>query len=308
MTKYLVELLSASVSPSARALYRRAFKLLQEYGEEHCPHIPIWPASEATVANFIAFLFSKNFAASTIISYVSAIASIHKFAAYPDPTQYFLVKKLLSGTQKIKGQQDTRLPVTEPILIGLINHHPKSSLTSYDQKMFKAIFTLAFSAFLRIGEILLRSKECNPDSVVQSSDISFFKSNKRVNACQILMRSWKGRYAGPPLKISLNGSKSVICPVQSLLEFFKVRGFHQGPLFCNKDLTPCSRNYFTLTLKNALKATGHNCNRIKGHSFRIGAATTAAMKGVSDAQIQRLGRWRSSAFNRYIRIPDIQNS
>ena len=118
--------------------------------------------------------------------------------------------------------------------------------------MFKAIFTLAFSAFLRIGEILLRSKECNLDSVVQSSDISFFKSNKRVNACQISMRSWKGRYAGPPLKISLNGSKFVICPVQSLLEFFKVRGFHQGPLCCNKDLTPCSRNYFTLTLKNAL--------------------------------------------------------
>ena len=124
MTKYLVELLSASVSPAARALYRRAFKLLQEYGEEHCPHIPIWPASEATVANFMAFLFSKNFAASTIISYVSAIASIHKFATYPDPTQSFLVKKLLSGTQKIKGQQDTRLPVTEPILIGLINHLP----------------------------------------------------------------------------------------------------------------------------------------------------------------------------------------
>ena len=33
-----------------------------------------------------------------------------------------------------------------------------------------------------------------------------------------------------------------------------------------------------------------------GHSFRSGAATTAAKQGISDATIKMLGRWKSSAY------------
>ncbi len=37
------------------------------------------------------------------------------------------------------------------------------------------------------------------------------------------------------------------------------------------------------------------------HSFRIGAATSAAQKGLTKHQIQTLGRWSSEAFQSYIR-------
>ena len=40
-----------------------------------------------------------------------------------------------------------------------------------------------------------------------------------------------------------------------------------------------------------------------GHSFRIGAATTAAEKGVEDSLIKTLGRWESNAYQTYIRVP-----
>ena len=38
---------------------------------------------------------------------------------------------------------------------------------------------------------------------------------------------------------------------------------------------------------------------------RIGTATTAAMAGISEEKIQQLGRWKSSAFKKYIWIPTL---
>ena len=51
-----------------------------------------------------------------------------------------------------------------------------------------------------------------------------------------------------------------------------------------------------------IKKAGFDDRRIKGHSFRIGAATTAASLGFTEDQIQRMGRWRSDAVKKYIRI------
>ena len=39
-----------------------------------------------------------------------------------------------------------------------------------------------------------------------------------------------------------------------------------------------------------------------GHSFQIGAATTAASAGIKDSTIQTLGRWQSSSYLLYIRL------
>ncbi|MGL5102545.1 MAG: hypothetical protein ACRC6N_08390, partial [Plesiomonas sp.] len=47
--------------------------------------------------------------------------------------------------------------------------------------------------------------------------------------------------------------------------------------------------------------SGIPADNFSSHSFRIGAATTAAQKGLSQHQIQTLGRWSSEAFKSYIR-------
>ena len=41
---------------------------------------------------------------------------------------------------------------------------------------------------------------------------------------------------------------------------------------------------------------------IRSHSFRLGAATYALMRGYSHDQIQVMGRWNSTAFKNYLRV------
>ena len=62
------------------------------------------------------------------------------------------------------------------------------------------------------------------------------------------------------------------------------------------------RAKFSQTLRQMIKKAGFGDSRIKGHSFRIGAATTAASLGFTVDQIQSMGRWRSDAVKKYIRI------
>lgn len=76
-----------------------------------------------------------------------------------------------------------------------------------------------------------------------------------------------------------------------------------GPLFIFKDGAPLSRPLLVTHLREVLAKAGIDTAHYSGHSFRIGAASTAAEAGFSDSFIQTLGRWKSSAFMAYLRTP-----
>jgi integrase len=59
-------------------------------------------------------------------------------------------------------------------------------------------------------------------------------------------------------------------------------------------------------VKEALDQSGINSAQYSGHSFRSGAATTAVRRGMGDAMIQMLGRWKSDAYRAYIKTPTSQ--
>ena len=62
---------------------------------------------------------------------------------------------------------------------------------------------------------------------------------------------------------------------------------------------PC----FVTQIRDILCTIGLPQHHFVGHSFRIGAATSATAVGIEDYAIQILGRWHSAAFLQYIRTP-----
>ena len=78
-----------------------------------------------------------------------------------------------------------------------------------------------------------------------------------------------------------------------------------GPLFCWPGGAPIKRSIFVQQLNRALGYFNLDPTLYKAHSFRIRAATRDAAKGLSDAQIHQLGRWKSNAFLSYIRTPSL---
>jgi len=64
-----------------------------------------------------------------------------------------------------------------------------------------------------------------------------------------------------------------------------------------------TRDYFVMAVRAALSEARFAAKNYAGHSFRIRAATTAAQQELQDSLIKTLGRWQSSAYTRYIRIP-----
>ena len=94
-----------------------------------------------------------------------------------------------------------------------------------------------------------------------------------------------------------------LCPVAALAAYLAIRGQSQGPFFQLANSLPLTKEKFTSRVRNALGAIGLNPASYAGHSFHIGAATTAAEKGIEDSAIKALGRWKSEAFQAYIKMP-----
>ena len=90
-----------------------------------------------------------------------------------------------------------------------------------------------------------------------------------------------------------------LCAVTAALSYMVERGAGAGPFFKFQDGCPLTRARFVMKVKEALTIAGIDCTVYSGHSLRSGAATTAAKQGISDAAIEMLGRWKSSAYQLY---------
>lgn len=85
----------------------------------------------------------------------------------------------------------------------------------------------------------------------------------------------------------------------AILQYIATRRSVSGPFFLDAEGRTITKPWFIDQIRELLHSIGLPQHQYAGHSFRIGAATTAALAGVEQA----LGRWQSAAFLQYIRMP-----
>jgi hypothetical protein len=168
------------------------------------------------------------------------------------------------------------------------------------------MFILAFCAFLRIGEI---TKTPGPTQhFLLFQNISILNGPEQQLIIDINIPYFKHSKTNvTTLRLHQNFKNPSICPCTTLIQYLKFRKHtsKSQPLFSFMDGSPVSKTFFTQHLRSALSFCNLDLHRYQSHSFRIGAATTAASAGFSELQIQTMGRWNSTAFRKYIRIPTL---
>ena len=297
-------LLHASIAPGTHKTYQTGWEVFGQFRQQTATEFSDHPARAADIRRFIAWLSLRSKAPTTIATYVAAVGHMHKMRGWPDPTRDFLVTKLLEGCRRDRPSTDSRLPISIPMLSEIVRSLPFICTSLYEAKMFKAAFLVALFGFMRIGEFAANSKNNVQPSVLKSSDIHF--GHLKEYAAISFPRS-KNNQKGSPQVIHLKkalDSNSLICPVKALAAFVEIRPANAKsarPLFCHFDGSPLTRYQVHAVLKKALAFARLDGGRISGHSFRIGAASSAYQMGVQAADIRTMGRWRSDAFSSYIR-------
>ncbi|CAC5394327.1 unnamed protein product [Mytilus coruscus] len=87
---------------------------------------------------------------------------------------------------------------------------------------------------------------------------------------------------------------NILCPYTTLKNYLQLRSVKgkcalTDPLFINENFSALERKCFIRNLKILLEACGYQAALYNGHSFRIGAATSAGKANIEDHLIKNIG-------------------
>ena len=206
--------------------------------------------------------------------------------------------KGIKRTQSVNTRQ--RLPITVQVPRALkIVLHNLPQLTYHDKRMLWATFAMAFYGFLRAGELC--SKTVN--SFDSATTLLWSDVTTTAAALMLHIRASKTDPFHHGCTITIGDTATSTFPLNAVQSY---RAIHQhrpsSPALTFQDGSLLTRQRLTV-LQELLLHAGFDHDKYASHSFRIGAATTAAAAGLPQWQIQAMGRWTSDCYSRYIQIP-----
>ncbi|XP_003389721.1 PREDICTED: uncharacterized protein LOC100640846 [Amphimedon queenslandica] len=240
--------------------------------------------------------------ASSLKSYLSAVRQLQIQAGFPDPEigRMPRLQQILKGIKTTRGQEGRATQRKRPITANIMRQ--LKSVMDKNDTMLWAACNVAFFGFLRTGEFTVPSVgSYDPKVHLNMGDVSAnHPSNPDVIHIKLKKSKTDPCYQGRVVVLGKSGED--LCPIRALLDYLRKRGMKSGPLFIQEKGHPLTKTNFVSRVKEKLERLGYNSGDYSGHSFRAGAATTAAKAGVEDSIIKALGRWESSAYLLYVRL------
>ena len=124
MALHLVEkaqsLLQSSMAASTQGTYRKTWARFQGFKLEIFGSSSDLPVPPYRIVLYISHLALLGYSPATVSTQLSALSYLHKLSNAPDPTDTFLVRKVMRGFKNTSPPPNMRLPITPALLYQLI--------------------------------------------------------------------------------------------------------------------------------------------------------------------------------------------
>ena len=263
------------------------------------------PLSEDKLVCFVAKLGAEGLSASTLRGYLSGLRyqQLSLGMGNAHLASMATLQLVLRGVKRVQVGEGRRprirLPITPAVLLRL-REAWKDSAYAHDSIMLWAACTVCFFGFLRSGEITVSvTDKWDAAGTLMLEDVALDdRENPRVAKLRIKASKTDQWRTGVDVFLGSTGNR--LCPVMALLAYLVVWGSEPGPLFRFASGAYLTRESFVKEVRAALSKAGVVSSEYCG---RIGTATTAAALGLEDSLIKALGRWESSAYQLYVKLP-----
>ena len=266
---------------------------------------------EERTALFCAHIIDGGAQSQTVKSYVSAIKGVLRDDNYPWNDEKIMISSL---TRACRLENDTlmcRLPIQKG-LFELILFELKRELDGqfYLLTLFRALFSLAYYGLMRIGELAEGShtiKASNIHTGTNKNKILIVLYTSKTHGTNCYPQKIKIT-SEEPTEIGTNSTcdGKLICPFEAVRSFLRIRGGYineQENFFIFRDKTTIQPKQVRTILRNCLESLGLNPVLYNTHSFRIGRTVDLWKNNkLSLQELKQIGRWRSNAVYRYLKL------
>ena len=254
---------------------------------------------------------STAYKASTIQRILASIAYKYRLNNFQfdrkNPNIAETISAIVRNEKNLKsGQAKEILKVDIEKIINSIHDDEEDYSTIRD----KALILVGFYSFCRRSELLSMK-----DEHLHFGD----------DGIQVLIPFSKTDQTGEGRMIFLPTTNDKFCPVKALKNWLDVARIDKGPLFYKVNKSNTIEKYtinqrnqkvslndasFVLILKKRARAAGlEDCDKISGHSLRIGSITQARMNGVPTHEIMaQSGHKTTQMIDRYTKLSNIKET
>jgi hypothetical protein len=307
--------LALAIGAGTRRTYATGIKSYLAFVAEHSISTA-FPASIETLCLWVSWLASRSLMFGTCKVYLSALINRHAEMGLINPLTDAppILDRVLAGIKRASANATKpKLPITTAMLRLM---KPHLTLQHRRDALVWAMMWTATAGLLRISEFACTSN-ADTDRILRMQQLTVFDTSGTAHSMQQLRSSDLAHSALRYASLHLDASKTdpfrtgvdviiaaphALSALSNYASLCSAAGvMPSAPLFHFDDGPPVTRRWLMHRVDSLLRSIQHDPTAYSSHSFRKGGAVSLQQQGVEDSIIRRTGRWRSDAFNLYVR-------